>query len=62
MVMILHIKHDITHMQPMVLEYLQNWAMILGFYVGVHIPAPWVAYGFYVQLPHEFSHRTLQVY
>ena len=55
--MILHIKHDITHMQLMVLQYLQNWAMILGLYVhkGVHIPAPWVAYGFYVQLPHAFS-------
>ena len=55
MVRILHIKHDITHMQPMVLQYLQNWAMIFFFNVGVHIPAPWVAYGFYVQLPHGFS-------
>ena len=39
---VLYIMH--SHMRTMVLVYLPNWASD-GVNVGIHIPAPWFAYG-----------------
>ena len=38
----------LSHMQPMVLVYesLHNWVNWTRANVGIHIPAPWVAYGY----------------